>query len=210
MTGPLLEALASFEALRAVVVGDAMLDVYLHGRTGRLCPEAPVPVVAVGADVAAPGGAANAAVNLRALGAETILVSAVGDDAEGRRLLELLADRGVDAAATIVRPGRGTLTKTRVLADDHLLLRFDAGDVTPIRGKDERALRERLDELVADADLVLVSDYGYGVVTPGVISALPRTGPPVAVDAKDLAPYRTLGPTVVKPNFAQAARMLGG
>jgi len=104
--GALIDA---FPTLRVLVVGEGMLDAYLHGTSGRLCREAPVPIVAVEGRVDLPGGAANAAVNARALGARVSMLSVVGDDAEGAPLRAALAARGVDVTPVLVDPGRRTL-----------------------------------------------------------------------------------------------------
>jgi D-beta-D-heptose 7-phosphate kinase/D-beta-D-heptose 1-phosphate adenosyltransferase len=205
--------LDAFTGLDVLVVGEAMLDGYLEGTSGRLCQEAPVPVVSVASRRDAPGGAANAAANARTLGARVRLLSVVGDDPEGSALRQALAAQGVSADHLLVRPGRRTLAKQRVLASGQLLVRFDQGDTAPVRGPGEEALIDRLSELFGRSDAVIVSDYGYGILTPRVRATLaglqarsPRT---LVVDSKDLAAYRGVGPTAVKPNYHEALRLLG-
>jgi D-beta-D-heptose 7-phosphate kinase/D-beta-D-heptose 1-phosphate adenosyltransferase len=202
-----------FRGLRAVVVGDAILDSYVAGSSRRLSQEAPVPVVDVLDQEDAPGGAANAAANAAALGASVLLLTAVGDDEPGRRLRSLLAERGVDPSQVLAVRGRPTLTKTRVAADGHALIRLDRGATDDVDGETERSVVERLAALHGEADAVIVSDYGYGVLTRRVIATLadaqgrdPRV---LVVDAKLLDAYRQAGVTAVKPNFGQAVRLLG-
>jgi D-beta-D-heptose 7-phosphate kinase/D-beta-D-heptose 1-phosphate adenosyltransferase len=207
---PLIDA---FPRLRVVVLGDAMLDRRLDGRCGRVCPEAPVPVVALAGQRDAPGGAANAAANAAALGADVCLLAAVGDDAEAAALRAAVERAGVAADLQTCR-GRRTLAKTRVAADGHLLVRYDQGDTRPLPAGCERALIGRLRSLFPTGDAVLVSDYGYGVLTPavvGTLTALRAKHPHVAVvaDSKRLGLLRDLAPTAVKPNYAQALHLLG-
>lgn len=208
--GPLLARMAGLEAL---VVGDAMLDTYHRGTTERLCPEAPVPVVAVNERADAPGGAANTAVNARALGASVTLLAAIGDDGEGRALRRVLADAGVPSPGVLVEPGRRTLAKQRVMAGSQMIVRLDQGSTGRVAPPVEAEIARRLDALFPRSDAVIVSDYGYGVLTPRVLEALAaaqrRSPRVVVVDSKTLGAYRAVAPTAVKPNFREAARLLG-
>lgn len=213
MAADLPSLLDRFRGLRVVVVGEAMLDSFLEGGAARLSAEAPVPVVAVEERRHLPGGAANAAANARALGAQVTLVSAVGDDREGRLLREALAAHGVDDRCLLTEPHRTTQTKTRVVAAGQMLLRYDAGSTGALVGPAEDALLTRLADAVRDADAILVSDYGYGILTPRVVAALAaeqeREERVLVVDSKDLRAYRDAGVTAVKPNFRQALGLLG-
>ncbi len=213
MTARLPRILDTFPRLDVLVLGDAMLDAYLEGTSGRLCPEAPVPVVDLGARHHVPGGAANTAANARALGARVTLLAVAGEDAEGTALRNALAARGVIVNHLLACPGRRTLAKQRVLAGGHLLLRLDQGDTAALTGRNEQAVLDRLEALFPRADAVLISDYGYGTLTPQVIATLadlqkrfPRV---VVADSKRLAAYRGVGLTAVKPNYSQALRLLG-
>lgn len=213
MNHELLSVIDRFKGCRVGVIGDAVLDSFLEGHTGRLCREAPVPVVEVTQRVDVPGGAANAAVNLRALGADVTLFSVVGDDAEGRRLRTALARRGVAEDGIVVVRGRRTPAKQRVAAGGQLLLRFDQGDDGDVGARAEMALVRKLRRAHASLDALVVSDYLLGALGPRVRTALAalirRQRRIVIVDAKDLTRYRTLGASAVKPNYAEAARLLG-
>src|SRR5207247_1167550 len=110
-----------------IVVGDVMLDAYLEGTARRLSREGPVPVVAVDSCTEAPGGAANVAVNLAALGADTSLIGVVGDDPDGDRLRELVSRADVDTRDVVVAHDHATIAKRRIIADGQLLLRVDQG-----------------------------------------------------------------------------------
>jgi D-beta-D-heptose 7-phosphate kinase / D-beta-D-heptose 1-phosphate adenosyltransferase len=201
-----------FDGLRVTVIGDAMLDSYLHGAGATICREAPVPVVTLRYRADEPGGAANTAANLRALGAEVTLLAVVGDDAEGAQLRRALERCGVATDGLIVAPGRATLTKHRILADTQMVVRFDQGSTEPIAPSHERVLLDRLALLFAAGDAVVVSDYGYGVVTPRVIAALAelqqRHQRVLAVDSKQLAAYSSAGVTLAKPNRTEALTLL--
>ena len=203
----------AFSGLNALVVGEAMLDSYLEGEATRLCPESPVPVVALSARRDQPGGAANSAVNVAALGARVAFLSVVGDDPEGMTLLNGLRRRDVEIAHILTQPGRRTLAKHRVLAGGHLLVRFDQGCTGPIASEVETRLIRRLEQLWDGCDAVIVSDYRYGVLTPRVVARLAELqaqAPRVLVaDSKRLALYREARPTAVKPNFSEALRLLG-
>lgn len=196
-----------------LVVGDAILDRYLTGRGTGLAREAPAPVVQVAERSDRPGGAANAAANLAALGARGSLLAVTGDDPEGVALRESLISAGVETALLSVEAGRRTLVKHRVVADGQLVLRFDEGDRRRVAARTEAAIGAVLRRTGGDYDAILISDYGYGVLTPGAVAALAavRAASPgtLVVDARDLRPYRPLRPTAVKPNYAEATRLLG-
>ncbi|MCW5851873.1 MAG: D-glycero-beta-D-manno-heptose 1-phosphate adenylyltransferase [Anaerolineae bacterium] len=202
-----------FARLNVIVIGDAMLDSYLEGTVSKLCREAPVPVIAIEERKDAPGGAANVAANLRSLGARVHFLSVIGDDSEGRRLRRAMEERGIPAENVLVHPTRQTLAKHRVVATAHMLVRFDQGTTTDLDDDTEQALIDRLVALYPRCDAVLVSDYGYGVLTPRirrVLADLQRFAPRIlVVDAKDLAAYRHVGITAVKPNYGEAVRLLG-
>ncbi|HEX2029936.1 MAG TPA: D-glycero-beta-D-manno-heptose 1-phosphate adenylyltransferase [Actinomycetota bacterium] len=204
----ILDRLADLEVL---VVGEAILDSYLRGTSDRLCPEAPVPIVSVAERRDVPGGAANTALNVAGLGATAHLTSVVGDDAEGAEVARLVKAGGVSTGAVLRDPARRTLAKHRVVADDQMVVRFDHGTTDPISPATERRLLEVLEERSSGADAIVLSDYGYGVLSPAVIEAVARLARhgPLVVDAKDPRRYAAVGPTVVKPNYREAVRLLG-
>src|SRR4051812_2470860 len=131
-----------FASKRILVLGDAMLDSYVVGTSTRLCQEAPVPVVAVRERRDCPGGAANTAVNLAALGCQVELLSAAGADPDGDRLRSLLRHLGVNTRSLTVSEARRTLSKQRIVNGDRLLARIDQGDIGPVPRHVERRLLE--------------------------------------------------------------------
>ncbi len=208
------DILDAIPSIRTVVVGEAMLDVYLEGTCRRVCQEAPVPAVAIAARSDRPGGAANVAANVAAVGSAVTCLSVIGEDAESGLLLHAMRKAGVRTDHLLCSSGRRTLARTRVVADGQILLRFDQGDGSTIGHDVEQAIIARLGLLFQQCDLVIVSDYGYGVLTPAVIAALaalqsqaPRF---IVADSKNLRRYRNVGVTAVKPNRTQSARLLGG
>jgi len=213
MTGTLLSAINAFAGLDVLIVGDAMLDTYVLGCSGRLCQEAPVPVLVVDDRLVMPGGAANVAMNVRAMGAMPRLLSVVGGDLDGDTLRTALRDAGIGDDLIRTDAGRMTLSKSRIVGDGQLLVRTDDGTTAQVEGATEAALVSSLREAWPTSDAVIVSDYGYGVLTTTVLEALvdlQQTHPIVLiVDAKDLARYRSLEPTAVKPNHGQASTLLG-
>ena len=193
---------------RVVVVGDAILDRWLRGRVRRLSREAPVPVVDAAGDEDCPGGAANTAMNLAALGARTRLLSVVGDDEEGGLLLRALDDAGVDTSDVLVREGRTTTSKTRVVGDDQIVVRVDRA-AEPLDDRERVVWRALLAGIRPD-DAVLVGDYGsdlFDDATIAVLAAGARPSP-LVVDAHDVARWRPWRPDVVTPNAAETAALL--
>lgn len=197
-----------FSGRRILVVGDVMLDRYWTGATERVSPEAPVPVVHVGHNEERLGGAANVAMNLAALGADVTLLGLVGADAEARRLGDMLDAAGI-GNALLERPGTPTVTKLRVLSRRQQLLRLDFE-----RGFDAEsatALGDRFEALVADASLVIASDYAKGALgeIPRLIAAASRAGVPLLVDPKgrDFGRYR--GAWALTPNRAEFEAVAG-
>lgn len=209
----LLRLIDSFQSLKVIVLGEAMLDTYLAGTSERLCREAPVPVVSVTEREHVPGGAANTAVNLHCLGSQVVFLSIVGDDPEGLLLLRSIEEYGVSTEHLLVHPSRSTLAKQRVIAASQMVVRFDQGSTQPLDAETEDRLIERLTDLYPSCDALVVSDYDYGVLTPRIIHALaclqaqmPRI---VVVDSKRLPAYRDVKITAVKPNYNEALQMLG-
>ena len=213
MNPNLTDLIDRFAGLDVVVIGDAMLDSYVEGSTHRFCQEAPVPVVKVMGQTDLPGGAANTAVNVSRLGARAHLLAVVGEDSQGTRLRQMLSQQRVSTEDVPALPGRRTLHKERVLAAGQMLLRLDQGSTEPVGSSVEEALIGRLAELYPRCAAVILSDYGYGVLTPAVLHAVAdlqtRWSPVLVADSRRLAAFRTLAPTAVKPNFTEAAGLLG-
>lgn len=207
-----LDAIQRFSSARVLVVGDCILDIFLRGTCRRISPEAPVPVVDVKEEVVVAGGAGNTALNMAYLGAHVDLLSVWGQDAAGTRLTETLLSSGVGTALVHRTAERFTMQKTRVLAGSHLVTRFDTGTDSPLSESAARHLIHILQSTVHQYDVVVIADYGKGVMTDAVCKALAEicSAAPVcvAVDARDLTRYHTLSPRIVKPNYEETIRLL--
>ena len=189
-------------------VGDLMLDEYVWGDVQRISPEAPVPVVNVSRRSYAPGGAANVAAGVAALGGRALLGGAVGDDPAAAAVRDALTATGVEPSGLVVDRSRPTTTKTRVIAHAQQVVRTDLEDRAPLPPAVEAELLDWVRHRLPEADAVVISDYRKGVVSPavaqGVIEVARRAGKPVVVDPKgiDYANYR--GATVLTPNAHDA------
>jgi rfaE bifunctional protein kinase chain/domain len=189
---------------RIVVVGDAMLDVYLIGDVERISPEAPVPVVAVQERRHAVGGAANVAANVAAIGAHVSLVATIGDDGRGEHLRAEMAAAGISDGSTVTLAGRPTTSKTRVVARGQQMVRIDEEEDAALEGGAQEAVIAAARSALADADAVLIEDYNKGVLTPAVIQVVLDTararGIPSVVDPKFRNFFAYRGSTIFKPN----------
>ena len=198
-----------FSSLRVVVVGEAMLDAYIKGAVTRLCPDGPVPVVDITAHEVSLGGAANVAANLAALGADVSLVSAVGMDSAGDDIVRLAKEYGISVDGVVRDSGRTTLTKRRVVGDDRTLVRIDGGTIRPLSAHTEATVVDRLGNELVDVDVVVVSDYRYGVLTDRVVARLAEETTPVVVDSKNLARFQVVSPRAVTSNYAEVVGLDG-
>ncbi len=202
--------LPSFKNARVLVVGDVMLDRYWFGDVERISPEAPVPVLKVSRVEERPGGAANVARNIAALGAQATLLSVVGDDEAGRCLEKLLVEQGGVNALLHRDAGISTTVKLRAVARQQQLLRIDF-ETTPSHEVLNAKLVEYRARLV-DADVVLLSDYGKGGLAhiAEMIRLARAAGKPVLVDPKgdDYARYH--GATLLTPNRSEFREVAGG
>ncbi len=200
-------SIPDFSSSRVVVAGDVMLDRYLFGSTGRISPEAPVPVVHVHETDDRPGGAANVAVNLAALGVSTSLVGVVGKDAAADSLAAILGQRGIDCVFSAA-DDRPTITKTRVQSRGQQLIRLDQENAIAMPGG---ALTDGFRSTLAGAGAVVLSDYGKGALSDvsAMIAACRSAGIPVLVDPKgtDFEKYR--GATVITPNQSEFEAVAG-
>jgi D-beta-D-heptose 7-phosphate kinase/D-beta-D-heptose 1-phosphate adenosyltransferase len=197
-----------FAGARVLVVGDVMLDRYWYGATGRISPEAPVPVVHVQDVEDRPGGAANVALNIASLGASAVLVGVSGDDEAADTLEALLAARGV--VCRLVRvPGQRTVTKLRVVSRHQQLIRLDFEDAVDAALLDPSS--EGLRRAVEDADVVVLSDYGKGTLSgvQGFIGAARAAGRPVLVDPKGVDFSRYRDASVLTPNLSELEAVVG-
>ncbi len=204
--------LAAIPSKRILVIGDVMLDKYVWGDASRLSPEAPVPVVRVDRETAVAGGAANVAFNLAALGARADLFGWVGEDADGRRLRDLLSAGSVSLLPGAVSPTIPTIVKTRVVCRRQQVCRLDREAEASVYELTDADLRDALAPAAEKADAILLSDYGKGLLTSDTIRgilALPGRPDIVTLDPKPRAGVDYAGVTLMTPNRAEALRLAG-
>lgn len=205
--------LSRFHLGKVVVLGDLMVDHFIWGRVHRISPEAPVPVVDVTSESVMLGGAGNVFLNLASLGVRTELCGVIGQDAAGQTLLDLLRRQGGSGDGIVVEEKRATTQKTRVIAHQQQVVRFDREHRTPVAPKTMVKLGDVLDASLDGAQCLVVSDYAKGVVSRemmervAAVSAKHRVE--VLVDPKmpNMAWYR--GAQIVTPNHLEAAQATG-
>lgn len=198
---------------RAIVVGDLMLDRYLWGRVERISPEAPVPVMRLERETETAGGAANVARNLAALGLRVSVAGVTGDDLARSALLRDLAAGGIEHDAVLPAPGRVTTVKSRVVGDHQQMLRIDTEKPEPVTDDEAKYLVALVAERLADADVLVLSDYAKGVLTEvacrSLIDTARRRGIPVVVDPKGRNFSKYQGATLITPNRTELAIVSG-
>jgi len=198
----LQEILSFIPRRRLLVLGDLMLDRYWWGETHRLSPEAPVPVVRKQTATVRPGGAANTAANLTALGASVDLIGMTGNDTAAEELRQALQTFGIDSSHLFQDETRPTTSKTRIVALHQHVVRVDEEETTPVTAAAETEILRRVMAALPRANAIVISDYAKGLLTPALLRHVfeAAAGKPVFVDPKgpDYARYR--GATLLKPN----------
>jgi len=190
-----------------MVIGDVMVDAYLWGKVDRISPEAPVPIVAIQKRESRLGGAANVAINIRAMGATPLLCSVVGDDRNGEELKALMHEIGMDSAGIVNSSERVTTVKTRVIGNNHQLLRVDDEVIHDLSAKENFELIKRILALIDSVkpDVVIFEDYDKGVLGEELISKIVTIcnskNIPTAVDPKkkNFLAYKNV--SLFKPNL---------
>ena len=212
-----LASIEKFASRTIVVIGDLITDEYLFGKPVRISREAPVLILSFSEREVLLGGAANAANNVHALGAGVLPIGVIGCDAAGEELMALFRGAGISTDGIVTENGRTTPVKTRIMAGGYQatrqqVVRLDrepTGEPQPVT---ENALLARLAALTARVDAIVISDYGYGTVTPRIFDAIRaisrRTGAVVSVDSRYQLP-RFTGVTAATPNEAELEQLTG-
>lgn len=215
----LCDILNAAQGKRVLIVGDYMLDRYLYGDAERISPEAPVPVLRIIRENAALGGAGSVAADVAALGATCHCVGVVGEDSDARQIRDMLAARGADARGLIPDSTRPTTRKTRLIGlaqhrHRQQLIRIDEEVVQPVNDSITQELIRQIDAVIGQCDAVCLEDYGKGVMTPALVTAVIRAASrretPVLVDPAPTNDYRLYhGATAITPNRSETERVLG-
>lgn len=203
------ELFKSFNNLNVLVIGDVMIDNYVFGKVSRLSPEAPVPIVAVQSKEMRLGGAANVALNIQSLGAHPILCSVIGADAEGTAFLELLKKQKLSPKGILKSRNRPSTIKTRVIGNNHHLLRIDEESEESITPSETQNLLTLINYIIHHdkINVIIFEDYDKGVITPKLIQkvielAKPKNIP-VCVDPKKKNFHAYKNVNLFKPNLKE-------
>jgi D-glycero-beta-D-manno-heptose-7-phosphate kinase len=203
----------TLERRQILLVGDLMLDQYTYGTISRISPEAPVPVLNPQRQESRPGGAGNAALNLVSLDQKVRLLGRVGNDNPGQTIRRALDRDGVDTSAIVIDETTPTPLKNRLIASGQQMMRLDQEEIRPLPIPLEHAFEARLPEILDGVDLVAISDYGKGLLTPSflqiLITAARAAHIPVLIDPKGRDFTRYAGATLLKPNLHEATEAAG-
>jgi D-beta-D-heptose 7-phosphate kinase/D-beta-D-heptose 1-phosphate adenosyltransferase len=203
------ELINEFPSVRVFVIGDLIMDHFLWGKVRRISPEAPVPVVEVEREDLMLGGAANVAHNICSLGGAVSLTGVIGHDDDGRRFLRALKKIGIPAEGIVRDETRPTTTKTRIIAHNQQVVRYDREKKDGIKATVTREVLSYIRKTVAAANVVVVSDYAKGLISEGLmkktVALCARNKRPLVVDPKveHLDFYR--GADIVTPNNLEAS-----
>jgi len=213
----LAEAIDRFSGARIAVLGDIIMDEFIWGDVSRISPEAPVPVLDVERETRLLGGAANVVRNMGALGADAILCGVVGDDAMGREILSVLTGMGLRSNGVAIESGRPTSIKTRVVAQNQQIVRYDRESRAQIHPESVQKILDFATATFAEIDAVVISDYGKGVISGPLMKGLwslirkKSINPEmvVTVDPKTGNFEHYTGVDVITPNHHEAGQFCG-
>lgn len=196
-----------FRKTKILVIGDVMLDHYLHGDASRLSPEVPVPVVHASSESYNLGGAANVAANITALGGKVYLGGIIGDDRYGQVFANMAAEKGIESLLCVL-DSMPTTVKQRIIANGHQLLRVDFEKDDPIQYTVSDELYNKVMGILQSVDVVVLSDYNKGIFSSGfapkVINAAKELEKPVLVDPKPVNMGYFTGVDCITPNLKEA------
>jgi rfaE bifunctional protein kinase chain/domain len=197
----------SFSKLNVLIIGDVMLDSYIWGAVERISPEAPVPIINVRKKDFRLGGAANVALNVHALGATPILCALIGDDEDGKKLLQRLDDKKISKDGIVTSSFRPTTVKTRIIASQQHVVRVDEESDKVVNQEEEKSLLERIEKLMPACQVVIFEDYDKGVLNPSIIektiALAKRKNISTIVDPKKRNFLAYKGVTLFKPNLKE-------
>ncbi len=209
----LIGTLGKILPTKVLIVGDFVLDSYTYGKVRRISPEAPVAVVQVTREEDRPGGAGNALLNLRSLGADVMPLGRLGENAAGERLKRAFFEEGVSLEGLFLEKGYKTPVKNRIIAENQQVVRVDHEEITPLPELLEEEILQKLPELISQVQVIAVSDYGKGFLTRSFLAALfheaEKQHVPVIVDPKGSDYTKYQGAFIVKPNAKEAYAAAG-
>jgi len=202
-----------FSKAKILVIGDLILDEFLWGDVSRISPEAPVPVVWVRSESFMPGGAANVANNIKALGADVYLAGVVGMDERGRVLTDALKYKGIDVGGIVIDEERPTTLKTRVIAHKQQVVRIDKEKMHGLNKNTINGIIDYVKTIINDIDAIIIEDYGKGVIVPNLLEDVLRLAKKhkkiVNVDPKEEHFHYYKNVTAITPNHHEASQAIG-
>jgi len=204
----LAQYVKKFSGVKILVIGDIMVDKFIYGSVSRISPEAPVPVVEITRESYSPGGAANVASNIVAVGGKVSLLGVVGFDSAASHLISNLEKLSVDVSKIVKDESRPTIMKTRIIAHHQQVVRVDKEVKGGFSSGIIKNLIENFHQLVKESDAVIISDYGKGVISPPILKEIiplcRRRGIPITVDPKieHFLSYKKV--TCLTPNLNEA------
>ncbi|MDP8229646.1 MAG: D-glycero-beta-D-manno-heptose-7-phosphate kinase [Candidatus Gorgyraea atricola] len=205
--------ISKFSKANVLVIGDLILDEFLWGDVSRISPEAPVPVVRVKSESFMPGGAANVANNIHALGGKAYLAGVVGMDERGRILTSELAKKDMDVEGIVIDGERPTTLKTRVIAHHQQVVRIDKEKMDGLSSGLIEQITDYVKEIICNIDAIIIEDYGKGVVTPKLLQEVLRLARRhkkiVTVDPKEEHFHYYKGVSAITPNHHEAGQAVG-
>ncbi len=205
--------LRRFSRTKILVLGDLILDHYIWGTVNRISPEAPVPVVHVNSESYRMGGAANVYHNILTLGGQVELCGVLGNDAEGKRMLQEVRQASYPSPGIFIDKSRRTIKKTRVIAHNQQIVRFDVEQRDQISPSIERKVIRHVESRLHDLSCIVISDYAKGLITEQLMQQILKRAKhyavPIIVDPKvEHMSYYT-GVTVITPNHLEAKQASG-
>lgn len=214
MNKTITDIFSAFGQIHALVIGDVMLDTYWWGESHRISPEAPVPIVEIHEIEHRPGGAANVAANMQALGAQSIVLALAGYDDAGQLLKQTLESRQIDACYICCSKERKTTQKNRVMSSKRQVLRFDIENTHPLSATEQEEIKKKFDAIIEHypLDVIVLQDYNKGLLVPALINYILHQAAtrkiPVAVDPKQAHFFEYKGVALFKPNLKEVHEAL--
>ena len=194
---------------KILVIGDLMIDSYLWGSSNRISPEAPVPIVNINSESSSLGGAGNVINNLNSLGAKIDVISVIGDCENSQKLKELLKDININIEHLIIQPNRIASKKSRVIVSKQQVARYDKENTEEINSESENAIIENFKNIIENYDILLLSDYGKGVLTDkltkSLVSIAKKNDKKVLIDPKGFNYTKYKGAYLLTPNKKEAS-----
>lgn len=198
-----------FNKARVLVIGDLIMDHFIWGKVKRISPEAPVPVVEVTSEDLMLGGSANVANNISSLGGMAMVAGVVGNDYDGGKLIKSLRSKGLPTSGVITDSRRPTTIKTRIIAHNQQVVRFDREKLDKIGPSTSAKVLNYIKKAVKTIDVVVISDYAKGLITEGLVqetrTLCKKYGKPIAVDPKVEHFGYYAGVSIVTPNNLEAS-----